>query len=108
MHFGRWVRAERLARRLTATECARRTEITLQAWSKMERFTDQPRVETVAKVASALGMSQEAVFRAVMSEDESRDDGCAETDLKEIIRLWERIPPAKRGTLKDMMVLLAS
>jgi transcriptional regulator with XRE-family HTH domain len=70
--FGKWVRQQRIAKDMTATECAFRSKMAVQSWSRLEQGTRKrkdgtpvsPRRETIEAVARGLEIDVEEVARA--------------------------------------------
>ena len=99
-NFGMWVRQEREARHLTATECARRAGMKLTAWSRMERTVKHPQRDTCASVARGLGVEEAVVLRAAgYAVEEDLDVGLA----RRLNRVLRSLPADERQRIAALL-----
>ena len=56
------LREQRIAMRFTLTELASRCGLTLTALSRIEKGTTIPRLDTLVKIAAALGLKLEVAY----------------------------------------------
>jgi len=100
--FGKWVRAERIARGLSETECATRAGMKLTVWSRMERTVKHPQRDTCAAVARGLGMEEADVLRAAgyaFEETEEIDLALA----RRLNRVLRSLPAGERQRIEALL-----
>ena len=98
MPLGSWMRETRLAKHLTAAECAERAGMLAPVWSNWEngrsRRRDgqpsQPRRETVEAVARALDVPISEALHAAYGNNEAADQD-------EWTLIYDRVPPSRRA-----------
>jgi len=62
--FGEWIRNERVKRGYSQTECAAKSGMKVQQWSRMEKTVKRPAYDTLVAIARGLGLSLDDVLRA--------------------------------------------
>jgi transcriptional regulator with XRE-family HTH domain len=110
VEFGKWVREQRLSRRMTVTECAERAGMTHSQLSRLElcmvRQKDgspsQPTRKTVEKLAVALNIPlSEALLAARYSSEEMEPSNARFTKRLEFI--LSDLPPGKRKQVEQLL-----
>ncbi len=108
--FARELRAARSARGLTQAEAAERVGVAVEVFGRLERGRTLPRADTLVRVASALGVSADALLGldSGAPATSSREPQAEYADRPEMRRLLRRLENASPRTIRLLSALASS
>ncbi|WP_428268673.1 helix-turn-helix domain-containing protein [Haliangium sp.] len=107
--IGRVAREARKALQLTQEDAAERIRVSVEFYARIERGTSLPSIGTFARIASALGISADAMLSAATQPGAGAGTAWAPpppTDGPEVRRLVRRLRKARPATLRLVGMLV--
>jgi transcriptional regulator with XRE-family HTH domain len=95
--FGEFIRNQRAITKLSLRQLANLAQISNPYLSQVERGVYEPSAAILSRIADALGIPAEKLFKRAGFLDEDPADGAV--DVEAAIRLDERLTPDQRETL---------
>jgi len=110
-HFAKTLKATRQARGWTQAELAERVGLAPEACGRLERGSILPRVETLVRLAEALGVGCDTLLgmgEAPPTPARTREDESEYASPPELRRLLGRLKKASPKTLRLLAALLSA